>query len=569
VARSKALSMLVSMNKFNVLVKRTNFRKPGGITNMKIIILFFAIFNISFLSAQDITNKGHMEKEQRINPEPEYDKTGNQTKLKFYFPSGGIQREMFFKNGVESYSIFYDKEGICLGVLSMAEGKYNGDEFKFYWDDVAEHNLYKEGKIIRAWMFHNDHLRSDTQMDGLSYFYDIDNNKTYQCIFKDGKPFEGTVFEYKWWTRVSTILATYKNGMLDGNYSEFDSFDDEKLLKSSLRPVIICFYKENKKDGFAREYYKGSLVKTLNYKDGQLDGETRQYGLEGKLISTIIYIENIPFQGTLYEYDNYHHLTSITNYNNGKLDGEQKYFEEGTLFEAKIFNHGIILKKTFFLNDQSYVLDYKNGEPFSGVDKDFNCVSEYQNSHILFRKNFDGFFAKDIDETKLRSLERFEGNDKSVKEIYFNNDPTHKKIQISYVKSVREGPVTFYNFNGEVIGSGVYHQSLPREGKFVLYSSYQADDYVIFEIKNRRFTAVKYSQGKVIKKFRYSRFISRLKAVPYLVMTLGSRSNWGLFGKSYGSKKTKEDRKNLSFQEFFFDVKKAVSGEGYDPEFAD
>jgi antitoxin component YwqK of YwqJK toxin-antitoxin module len=437
----------------------------------------------------------------KLSQTSEYDEAGNYTKDIYYYTSGKTKKEVpYYENGDKKSTLYFNQDGKQIGKLTInEEGVYNGDEFEFSGDDIEEHTLYNADRIMRTWKYHEGQLISDIQSNGISYFYDIKNKKTYQCTYKDKRPFDGTKFEYSYYDHGITELASYKNGKLDGEFSEFEFIaagENENLSNGGFKPERIINYKEGRKEGLAKQFYQGKLIKTMNYKDDNLNGELKLYDIDGKVVSTVIYKDDYPFQGVLYDYDSYHQVTSINIYNNGNMDGEQKYFENEKLVRIELYKNGSILKKIAYVQGKEYELMYKNSEPFSGKEADTYSIDEYKNGTLAFRKTFT-----DEEQTKLESIEIYQG-DTSVKETYFDNG--QKKEEISYLDTEKEGKTVFYGLNGKVLAEGNYSDDLPASGKFVYYSTENELSYLILQIENTNFQATEYIAGKQCRKYQYS-----------------------------------------------------------------
>jgi antitoxin component YwqK of YwqJK toxin-antitoxin module len=298
-----------------------------------------------------------------------------------------------------------------------------------------------------------------------------------------------------------TRLASYKNGLLDGESTEFELVPaDNNYSGWSILPSTIIIYKNGKKEGLTKQFYKGILVKTISYTNDQANGESKTYDLNGNVESTLVYKDNIPYDGVTYDYDYEHQLKSITSYSNGYPDGEQKYFEDGELVQVDSYDNGSILKKIVYRVGNEYELTYRDSKPFNGIqfesDSDYS-VEEYKNGVITARKSY-----RDLRSGILISSKTYEG-DRSIKTAYFDNGL--KKEEITFVGSGREGAATYYDRNGKEIAKGIYSSDFPLSGSFAYYADYNEYDYLILLVEKNNLTATEYINGKPGKKMEYSK----------------------------------------------------------------
>jgi len=448
----------------------------------------------------------------------EYNNDGNPIKHSFYYASGAVQRvTLYDKNGYENGALFFDTAGKQIGKLTIDKDGYStGDKFIFNGDNIEEHTQLKADRIVRTRTYNNGVLISDIQSDGISYFYDNENNKTYQCTYKNGEPFDGTRFDYSSLVSLITRLASYKNGLLDGEFTEFESVPADSTSGLSSWPSIILIYKNGKLEGLARQFYKGKLIRTIIYSNDQANGESKTFDLDGNVESTLVYKDNNPYNGVTYDYDYEHQLKSITSYSNGNPHGEQKYFEDGELVRVDSYDNGSILKKIVYRDGNEYEMTYRDSKPFDGEqfesDTEYRSLEEYKNGVITARRSF-----KDLRSGILISSETYEG-DKSIKTACFENG--QKKEEITFVGSGREGTATYYDRNGKEIAKGNYASDFPFSGSFAFYSDYNEYDYLILLVEKNNLTVTENINGKPGKKMQYSN--SENKEIEVFMETLRS-----------------------------------------------
>jgi len=433
----------------------------------------------------------------------EYNNEGNPVKISGYYSSGAVQRvTLYDKYGYENSALFYDTSGKQIGKLIIDKDGYStGDKFIFNGDIIEEHSQIKTDRVVRTRTYNNGVLISDIQSDGISYFYDNENNKTYQCTYKNGEPFDGTRFDYSSLVSLITRLASYKNGLLDGEFTEFEGVPaDNNPSGLSSWPSAILIYKNGEKEGLAKQFYMGKLIKTIIYSNDQANGESKTYDLDGNVESTLVYKDDNPVNGITYDYDYEHQLKSITSYNNGYPNGEQKYFEDGELVRIDSYDNGSILKKIVYRVGNEYELTYRDSKPFDGIrfesDTEYTSLEEYKNGVITARKSY-----RDLRSAILESSEIYDG-DRCIKTACFKNG--QKKEEITFVESGREGAATFYDRNGKEIAKGNYVSDLPLSGTFAFYSTDNEYDYLLLQVEKNNFLVTEYINGKPGKKMQYS-----------------------------------------------------------------
>jgi antitoxin component YwqK of YwqJK toxin-antitoxin module len=374
---------------------------------------------------------------------------------------------------------------------------------------MQSHIFYDKDNALRTWTYDNGELVSDVRGDGKSVFYDKANNKTYTCNYKNGEPFEGTKFEYDSDYDGITSIQSFKNGVLDGESTEYTyQYTDESYTAGSLIPEYVYNYKNGLKEGPAKQFYKDRLIKTMNYSSDMLDGEYTALDLEGNILSTLIYKEDYPFQGNLVDYDySTGQLLSISSYSEGNLEGDQKYFENGSLQRLETYEAGTLLKEVSYLMGYAYELTYRNSEPFEGkkIDTYSYTISEYSDGTPVSIKTYTG-----NDYMNLVSSETFEG-ESSIKTLYYGNGKPKEITQ--NVGTEREGKATYYNAEGKEIATGIFESDLPSSGTFAYYNTTNESDYLILQIDKNLYSVTEYTDGIPGKNFQYKRTANSDSAV--------------------------------------------------------
>ena len=99
-------------------------------------------------------------------------------------------------------------------------------------------------------------------------------------------------------------IANYVNGLYNGPYFELDGFGRMEVranyLNNKLHGTLMKFnsgslaqestYKDGVLDGAYKEFNnKGMVLKEINYKEGKLDGPFRYYDEQGKITLEYLY----------------------------------------------------------------------------------------------------------------------------------------------------------------------------------------------------------------------------------------------------------------------------------------
>jgi antitoxin component YwqK of YwqJK toxin-antitoxin module len=320
------------------------------------------------------------------------------------------------------------------------------------------------------------------------------------CIYKEGEPYSGTKFEWDSEYDGITELSSYKDGQLDGESIEYTySYTDDSYTTGVLIPEFVYNYKNGVKEGPGKQYFQGKLIRSMNYSNDMLEGEYKSYDMEGNLLSTVVYKEDYPYEGTVCDYDYSSGQTvSLTNYSAGNLNGEQKYYSNGALNRIETYDNGTILKEVSYLMGFEFVLTYENSLPYEGkkIDPYYYSISEYHEGNPVSVKTYTG-----DDYTSLESIETFQG-EKSTKVTYFPSG--QKKEEAEYENSQRSGKSTFYSADGNIIASGIFETDVPVSGSCVFYSTESETDYLIMQIDNTNFKVTEYINGKPGRVHQYS-----------------------------------------------------------------
>jgi len=175
-------------------------------------------------------------------------------------------------------------------------------------------NGLKEGKWIEYWDYNH---------------YVTDTNKGYEIyiltIYKKGKPY-GIVREYYKCGKIEREIP-YVNGV--------EKWYSENGYEWGEYPTI-----NGKRDGIAKEYFKGMLTKEAPFNNGKLNGVVKEYIESDKVIKETPYSNDDKNGIEKWYYEN-GKVFKVVPYKNGVKDGiEIVYGEKGEIESKHSFKRG-------------------------------------------------------------------------------------------------------------------------------------------------------------------------------------------------------------------------------------
>ncbi|WP_400076417.1 hypothetical protein [Winogradskyella sp. R77965] len=365
-----------------------------------------------------------------------------------------IDGEYFNFNGLESYSngyktkmISYDYDtGRVKSITHYVPDSYNTDQVIYFNTDGTEsivtyknglpysgkaitnsgYMTYVNGKTSGPFLIEDykvsikGHYKDFMKMEGEVLYIFRKTKDTVRCIFKDGKPYTGT--QYEWYN-----FENYKNGKKEG--WSYMNYSDRRFAYDSL----TIKYKEDKPIDTATYYLKDKIIAETEYRDGKpyngivYKGENHKIYKDGDLIEAkyanyrhykkyqffsnnllnkevvrdyntdtlkyeIIYKDQKPYNGKQIYYDSINTKYIETAYSLGKKQGLQTTYKR--LSEKFITQYNFKADKkegeakfnTKF-SDTTFIAIYKDDKPINGIvikdGKDFITKSEYQDAQLL------------------------------------------------------------------------------------------------------------------------------------------------------------------------------------------
>ncbi len=398
-----------------------------------------------------------------------YDKNGKEISQLIYdnsnnkpIPLSGTEQLFILDNeefvlksiGTRSFSGNKDLQHVKtkLAVLTDTLRGTNKSGYRF------EGTFYTNGKIVN---FVNKKKEGETQC-----CFNASHIKA-KGVYKNNQKHHGTFYN----PRTNTI-SSYKNGYRDGAQITYDA--------------------------------AGDVIKQETFKEGKRDGLFITHNPFTKTKHQCIYKNNYPFEGEELQYN------TLTNYMNGKrieiteydYDTHQPISKTRYDLEDKYK----ITSKTIYDQGNSYALEYKNGMPFKGIEKNNNGFKTFANGEATGPYEI---FAKNYLETgqyiayNKHGLITIKLKDRTLQCVYDNGKPINgvdynslSGQQITYTNGIKNGlnietrkniaaydsltryyknnkPVgkLLYFKNGTLVNTSSYKNGKPYNGTFYQYNS--------------------------------------------------------------------------------------------------
>lgn len=332
---------------------------------------------------------------------------------------------------------------------------------------------------------------------------------------KDGYPFEG-VFLNK------GTLTTYKNGERDG--------EERCCIDNSIN--TLGYYKNNTK--FNGTFYDKRKRTITAYKNAALDGEKIVYDATFKIIASEQY-KNGVLNGKRITQNKFDKTSYSAKYKNGAIvDGKVfnfdnlEIYENGMLIEKTYFDYktelpketvyyntkGDITKKQFLKDNDTYILTYKDGIPFEGIEiQPFGSVTYkngvYEGPFIIYdrkqtiRGNYKNFKHHGLvvfintktqdtlkctfrDGKPIDGINAFNGNigyKNGLKHgLYaknFNNrNYKFDSLSVYYKKNIKIDTISYFKKQKRV-AFGIYKNGTPYHGTF--YDEKQLQNFEVYK----------------------------------------------------------------------------------------
>ncbi|MDR0543095.1 MAG: hypothetical protein LBH19_12910 [Dysgonamonadaceae bacterium] len=309
-----------------------------------------------------------------------------------------------FADGYAEGKWEYYKYNVLSEVKNYSKGYLNGEVISYYGDGKTVKNkaTVKNGKVDGPVYRYSQDGRLEYEKgmkdgidDGPERRYDESGKVIAETIYKNGKA-EGKSFAIynKGYSDAYVKTECYKNGILDGDYSEKYENGTVKTKGKYLNGKKEGVWETNKEDGSKRpteEYKNGNVIKRITYfTDGKVEMERnfnengKQHGVEKK-----------------YDWETGALKTEL-NYANGKQVGKQvRYISSatGNYIEISYFNEAgqkdgeyseVFVNKNNIKSKGQYVKDKKNGQWIYGYENGKKYKEEtYENGQLTDSKKLD------------------------------------------------------------------------------------------------------------------------------------------------------------------------------------
>ncbi|GHV56292.1 hypothetical protein FACS1894182_02540 [Bacteroidia bacterium] len=309
-----------------------------------------------------------------------------------------------FADGYADGKWEYFKYNVLSEVKNYSKGYLNGEVISYYGDGktVKDKAIVKNGKADGPVYRYSQDGRLEYEKgmkdgidDGPERRYDESGKVIAETIYKNGKA-EGKSFAIYNKGNSDAYMKTefYKNGVLDGDYSEKYENGTVKTKGKYLNGKKEGVWEINKEDGSKRpteEYRNGNVIKRITYfTDGKVEMERnfdengKQHGVEKK-----------------YDWETGALKTEL-NYVHGKQVGKQvRYMSSnaGNYIETSYFNEAgqkdgeyseVFVDKNNIKAKGQYVKDKKHGKWIYGYENGKKYKEEtYENGQLTDSKKLD------------------------------------------------------------------------------------------------------------------------------------------------------------------------------------
>lgn len=295
-------------------------------------------------------------------------------KHEVYYQSGQIKLTETFKNDlVEGDALGYFEDGSEAFTRNAKEGRPVGTQKEFYPPSgdakgiVANHFFHNEKGELHGEQksyYPNGAIKTligydDGVLSGLKALWDQDGNLLEESKYVNGK-LEGRHFEKDQEGR--EIVYHYKNSKREGPhyiYYPLDVTDGEKVK------AIEGTYVNNKIHGEVTEYDpSGGKISVTNYKNGKKDGDAELFHRNGRTAIRLAFKDDLR-EGPSCQYYPTGQLYKEVEFVKDQKDGKEKtYFEDGRMNSIYPYKNGKLEGKAEHWNESGTLIfqaEYKEG----------------------------------------------------------------------------------------------------------------------------------------------------------------------------------------------------------------
>lgn len=384
------------------------------------------------------------DKTKQIYKRIEYYKSGTYDKIRevIYNSNGSKQSDITYKGYNKTLGKFYNEKDELIGTYDYT--KKDGVLYEFFHES-NEIQLIREEKnaeliklkkydygLNRSYNQINPVLIEEIDVTCCSKSYSKDGQLFAEAIYKDGLPWDGTVYDSS-----SRIKLDIKNGVKDGVYVKY-SYNQGQILEEGQ-------YVDNKKDGIFKTYnYRGELLNTKTYKNDLLNGKAVYYNEKAEVISSLIFKDDKPFEGK---------KIIDTGYNTKPTE--------------ETFSKGFITKKVSYDENGKRISKYENGE-------EVETIAYYKDSdtkrlkYTLNKFYVNGEVIRYDESGKEQNKAIFKNNKLESGVVYISGSITYDN-NVNYIilsKQTDKLTIKLIGHNGETI---FFANENLKEGRSVNY----------------------------------------------------------------------------------------------------
>lgn len=336
-----------------------------------------------------------------------------------YHLNGNLKVQGWYKKG-EQHGVwkYYYLDGTKQAINFFHKSKLHGNQIYYGVNGkVFSEEKYKYGEVIKEVIYDN-------------------NNNVFQTIdytIKKGK----NVITRKHINNEIQESITFVNGVRHGEYKKYD-FNGNLIIDGN--------YLNDKMNGLWTWYDNGKINATINYLNGEIDGDYITYYQDKRIKSKTLYDFGLEVGKSIDYFKNGKEKIS-TNYYQGKLHGRKKFFDPtGKLQLVRFYEYGRLI---------GYSYEDKNGDELPMIplkNETGKIISYYNNGKIakeLEYKNGDlinmykSYFYNGNQEDEIHFVD---GEYEGVKKEFFENGKLMEESEYSY--GVLHGKKKEYFENG-------------------------------------------------------------------------------------------------------------------------
>jgi|GEM_PF-3089081 len=375
------------------------------------------------------------------------------------FSNGKVKHEIPYVNGKADgvYKVF-STDGSLLFETAYANGKMNGVR-RFYpqsKDAIMEAN-YSNGSLTgKIKVIQPDYnvflLYPGNLTNGTIEYYDMDSNLFCEVPFIEGNVVDGEVIDYHYRSKNKRLVRNHRRGRLDGKTEYFDEQGKSKCILNFSDGMPIG---EHKEFYLIAGGHLGGIYKESFYdQHGIKTGTWKTYDENGKLSSEVPYVngkknglERMYSEGTLtasreYVDDKLNGPWKTWNRETKSLKSESQMVNDKTMSTTFYFKSGRISKRyENNLDNQPVRAEYfdKNGNLFYEEKYNPDKSSEGTHKYYFYDKNEDYFLGNEdeFDKTGFKVRDKvYMGNDGYEETIYKKNGLRTKTVYKDKVTTV-------------------------------------------------------------------------------------------------------------------------------------